>query len=277
MSIISAVLYGILQGLTEFLPVSSSGHLALIQNIFGAEDMESTYLSFTVLLHLGTLAAVIAVYYKDVWEIIKGFFSLLGKLFTGRTKEKLLPGERLFLMLLVATLPLVPGALISGKVEALSRISWLIGAFLILNGVMLWLSDKLSVRRFALEDMKPRHALFIGCIQLIGIMPGISRSGSTITGGLFAGLDRKDAVKFSFLLSVPAILGANVLELPKLINDPLFSENALPYLCGVAAAALSGFAAIRLLQYIAGSKKLSVFSLYCIAVGAAAIIYSVCA
>lgn len=275
MNIITAVLYGIVQGLTEFLPISSSGHLSLLQNIFGT-DIESS-IAFTVLLHLGTLAAVIIAYHKDVWELIKGFFSLLKKLFTGHIKDGLTGGERVLVMLIIATLPLVVGAVLESKVEALSGMSWLIGIFLIFNGFMLWMSDKIAVGNRPLEKGNWRQALFVGLIQLIAVMPGISRSGSTITGGLFAGFSKKDAVRFSFLLSIPAILGANILKLPELIGDPSFSANALPYLCGVLAAALSGFAAIKLLQYISSAKKLSVFSVYCIAVGLAAIIYCVAA
>ena len=275
MNIITAVLYGIVQGLTEFLPISSSGHLSLLQNIFGT-DIESS-IAFTVLLHLGTLAAVIIAYHKDVWELIKGFFSLLKKLFTGHIKDGLTGGERVLVMLIIATLPLAVGAVLESKVEALSGMSWLIGIFLIFNGFMLWMSDKIAVGNRPLEKGNWRQALFVGLIQLIAVMPGISRSGSTITGGLFAGFSKKDAVRFSFLLSIPAILGANILKLPELISDPSFSANALPYLCGVLAAALSGFAAIKLLQYISSAKKLSVFSVYCIAVGLAAIIYCVVA
>ena len=275
MNIVTAVLHGIVQGLTEFLPISSSGHLSLLQNIFGT-DIESS-IAFTVLLHLGTLAAVIIAYHKDVWELIKGFFSLLKKLFTGHIKDGLTGGERVLVMLIIATLPLVVGAVLESKVEALSGMSWLIGIFLIFNGFMLWMSDKIAVGNRPLEKGNWRQALFVGLIQLIAVMPGISRSGSTITGGLFAGFSKKDAVRFSFLLSIPAILGANILKLPELIGDPAFSANALPYLCGVLAAALSGFAAIKLLQYISSAKKLSVFSVYCIAVGLAAIIYCVVA
>lgn len=273
MKIITAVIYGIVQGLTEFLPVSSSGHLSLLQNIFGAGSESS--LSFTVLLHLGTLIAVVIAYRKDVLGLFIGFFSLIKKLFTGHIKDGLTSGERLLVMLIVATLPLIPGAILSDKVEVLSGISWLIGIFLIINGGILWLSDKLTEGNKIIEASGWKQALAVGLVQLIGVMPGISRSGSTITGGLFTGFCRKDAVRFSFLLSIPAILGANILELPELFSDATFSENALPYLCGVLAAAVSGFAAIKLLEYMANSKKMSVFSLYCILVGAAAIIYCI--
>ncbi len=274
MSVITAVIYGIVQGLTEFLPISSSGHLSLISNFFGA-DIEGESLSFTVLLHLGTLAAVIIAYRSDILELIKGFISLVAKLFSGKIRNPLKNGEKLFLMLCVATLPLIVGAVLEEKVEALSGMSWLIGIFLIINGFMLLLADKLAGGDKTLQTGGIKHTLIIGLVQLVGVMPGISRSGSTITGGLFVGFERKDAVKFSFLLSIPAILGANILKLPELISDPTFSENLLPYACGVVAAMMSGLAAIKLLQYIAKSNKLSVFTLYCIAVGIAAIVFSI--
>lgn len=272
MNIITAILYGILQGFTEFLPVSSSGHLSLLQNFFGMENFESSQLTFTVLLHLGTLLAVCIVYYRDIWELIKGFFSLVRKLFTGRIKEKLTYGERLFLMLCVATVPLIPAALFSGYVEFISSVSWAIGTLLILNGIMLFVSDRLSNSRYTLANAPILRAFIVGLVQLFGVLPGISRSGSTITGGLFMGFKKQDAVKFSFLMSIPAIAGANILELKDVMANPLPEGSLLPFICGIVAAALSGLAAIRLLQYITKSKRLSVFSLYCIIIGAIAIV-----
>ncbi|MDL2287694.1 undecaprenyl-diphosphate phosphatase [Eubacteriales bacterium OttesenSCG-928-G02] len=272
MSFLEAVLYGLLQGLAEFLPISSSGHLSLAQNFFGAENLEENYLTFTVLLHLGTLVAVCLVYYKDVWMLIKGFFSLLKKLFTGKIKNGLDQGERLFLLLLIATLPLIPAAIFSKYVENASRISWLIGLFLILNGFMLFLSDKLSNPKYDFSNIKYKNTLVIGLIQLFGVLPGISRSGSTITGGLFMGFKKEDAVKFSFLMSIPAIIGANILELGNLVSSPIPSDSVMPVIAGVLTAIVSGLAAIKLLQYITKNKKLSVFSVYCFIIGITAII-----
>ena len=275
MSVLEGFLYGLLQGFTEFLPVSSSGHLALAQNIFGAKDMETNYLSFTVLLHLGTLAAVVFVYRKDVWLMIKGFFTLMKKLFTSRLSEGLEYGEKLFLLVFIATLPLFAAVLLEDKVEALSSVVWAIGLLLIINGALLYVADRLSKGDLTVSTARPGHALLVGIVQVLAIFPGISRSGATVTGGLFAGFKKEDAVKVSFLMSIPAIAGANVLKLFDLKNDPL-PEGSLPgVICGIAAAVIAGFAAIKLLQYIAKSKKLSVFSLYCVIVGAAAIIYDI--
>ena len=275
MTILQGIFYGILQGLTEFLPVSSSGHLALAQNIFGAENMEDSYLTFTVLLHLGTLVTVLFVYRKDVWQMIKGACALIKKLFTHRLKEGLEYGEKLFLLVLIATLPLIPAVLLADKVEYISSVCWAVGALLILNGALLYVADRFGKYETVVQTATPGHALLVGFMQVFGILPGISRSGATITGGLLAGFKKEDAVKISFLMSIPAIAGANVLKIFGLKDNPL-PEGALPaVLCGIAAAVVSGFAAIKLLEYMAKSKRLSVFSLYCVIIGAAAIIYDI--
>ena len=271
MSVWKAIFLGLLQGFTEFLPVSSSGHLAVAQNFFGFDSGQSV--TFTVLLHLGTLAAVCIMYRRDVWMIIKGFFTLVGKLFTGRLRrEGLESGERLFLLLALATLPLLPAVLLESYVESLSAVSWAVGVLLLVNGAILFLSDKLSSGRESLDTAGPGKALLVGVVQMVAIFPGISRSGSTITGGLFAGFRREDAVRFSFLLSIPAILRRQPAQsFPDLFETGLGGESALPMLLGVAAALLSGIAAIRLLRYITKNKSFTPFSIYCALAGAAVI------
>ena len=272
MSIIEGIIYGVIQGITEFLPISSSGHLALIQNFFGAVDMESNYLTFTVLLHLGTLAVVIAVFRYDVWEMIKGFFTLIAKICRGRLSDGLTYGERVFILVFIATLPLIIAVPFSDSVEVFSSASWLVGLMLLINGGLLYVSDKLTNEKLTIKRAYPKHALIIGFVQLIGIMPGISRSGSTIVGSLFLGFRKQDAVKLSFLMSIPAIAGANLLKLTDLASNPL-PDNSIPaVIAGVAAAVISGLFAIRLLEYIAKNKKMSVFSLYCVIIGTSAII-----
>ena len=193
MSIWKAIFLGLLQGFTEFLPVSSSGHLAVAQNFFGFDSSQSV--SFTVLLHLGTLAAVCIMYRRDVWMLLKGFFTLVGKLCTGRLRrEGLQNGERLFLLLALATLPLLPAVFLEEYVESLSAVSWAVGVLLLLNGAILFISDKLAFGTESLETAGPGKALLVGVVQMFAIFPGISRSGSTFTGGLFAGFRREDAV-----------------------------------------------------------------------------------
>lgn len=278
MTIPEGIAYGLLQGITEFLPVSSSGHLALAQNFFGGNAGGDGYFTFMIFLHLGTLAAVIAAYYKDVFGIVKAFFTLAAKLFRGKLKEGLDKSEKLFLLLAAATLPLFAAAVFADKIENLINLSRVIGGLLIINGVMLFLADKIKRPPVSLGEeqngkhAKPSHALIIGFFQLLGVLPGISRSGSTITGGLAVGLERTDAVKFSFLMSIPAIAGANILELFKIKSHPLPAGSSPAVIIGVLTAAAAGMGAIKLLQYMAKNKKLTYFSVYCIIAGSSAII-----
>lgn len=273
MSIIEAVLYGIIQGVAEFLPISSSGHLALAQNFFGTEAENG--FAFNIALHLATLLSVCVVFRKDVFALIKGFFSLVKKLFTGRLKQGLDSGERLFLMLCVATLPLIPVKLLGldETVEEISAVSWLIGILLMINGTLLFVSDRLKQTELKAENGGYLRPLGVGIVQaLIGIMPGISRSGSTITGGRIFGFTREEAVRFSFLMSIPAILGACVTELPDLFSEGMSADMLVPVIVGATVAAAVGFFAIKLLQYISKNKGFAVFSVYSVIIGASAII-----
>lgn len=272
MSILEAVLYGLIQGVAEFLPISSSAHLSLAQNFFGTESAEQ-FFSFNILLHFATLIAVFVMYYRDVGCLFTGFFSLCGRAFTKkRRKGALKADERLFLMICLATLVLVPAALLSDSVKALADISWAIGVLLIVNGVMLFVSDRLNKAALSLEAAPLIRSLYIGLFQLVGILPGISRSGATITGGLFNGLKREDAVRFSFLMSIPAILGANILELTD-INGGFFEQvGVVPCLAGMLAALASGIFAIKLLQVFARKGSFTPFAVYSLVVGSAAVI-----
>lgn len=273
MSIIEATLYGIIQGVAEFLPISSSGHLALAQNFFGTEAENG--FAFNIALHLATLLSVCVVFRKDVFALIKGFFSLVKKLFTGRLKQGLDSGERLFLMLCVATLPLIPIKLLGldETVEEISTVSWVIGILLIINGTLLFVSDRLKQTELKAENGGYLRPLGVGIVQaLIGILPGISRSGSTITGGRIFGFSREEAVRLSFLMSIPAILGACVTELPDLFSEGMSADMLAPVIVGATVAAAVGFFAIKLLQYISKNKGFAVFSVYSIIIGASAII-----
>jgi undecaprenyl-diphosphatase len=276
MGVIEAIIYGIIQGIAEFLPISSSGHLALAQNFFGTQTENG--FAFGVALHLATLVSVCVVFRKDVFSLFKGFFSLMKKLFTGKLGQGLDSGEKLFLMLCIATLPLIPVKLLGldETVEAISGISWMIGILLIVNGVMLFVSDRLKSADISAENGGYLRPLGVGVVQaLVGIMPGISRSGSTITGGRIFGFSREEAVRFSFLMSIPAILGACVTELPDLFAEGVTADMLMPVIVGAVTAAVVGFFAIKLLQYISKNKGFAVFSVYCVIIGAAAIIADV--
>ena len=279
MKLLYSILLGIIQGLGEFLPISSSGHLALAQSLFGLEVADNT-LAFNVLLHLGTLLAVFIIFYKDIFELIKAFFSLVGKLFHKKFKlSDYTVHERFVILLFVAVIPLVPAALLSDYVELLSTMPIVVGAILILNGVLLFVSDKFAKGSKSMEDATPMNALVVGLCQVVAILPGLSRSGSTITGGLTQGFSRPLAVKFSFILSIPAILGAAVLELPDLIAETTSGSVSgtlwLTYLAGALAAMLVGILAIKLVSWISEHATFKGFSYYCFTVGTIAIVMGI--
>ncbi len=275
MSIWEAIFYGIIQGLTEFLPVSSSGHLAMLQNILGfGQEMDAV--AFNVLLHLGTLIAVFAVYYKDIFGLVKAFFSLCGKLFRGNFKmSQYALHEKLVVYIIIGTIPLIPMILIEDYLDMVSGYLVIIGALLIFNGLVLMISDKLSRGNKTLDEMKPKNAILIGLCQAVALLPGISRSGSTITGGLLNGLERPDAVRFSFLLSIPAILGASVLKLPEFFAEIPDSKTLAVYMVGAAVSAVVGICAIKLLSYISKKSNFRIFSYYCFAAGVFAVAWSI--
>ena len=275
MDIVSAVILGLIQGIAEFLPISSSAHLALAHNIFGLTSPDSgSNITFDVLLHLGTLIAVFIVYRKDILDLIRSFFSLCKKVFTGKCKfRELSANEKFVIYILIATLPLLVAVLFNDYVEALSGYSKVIGGILIFNGIVLLLSDRLGSGIRGIEETKPRNALIVGLCQMCAVVPGLSRSGSTITGGLFQGFRRDYAVKFSFILSIPAILGANILKVKDVIETGATAAEWGIYALGAAVAALSGIAAMKFLIFISKKANFTYFAYYCFIVGLLAIIF----
>ncbi|MBQ8287358.1 MAG: undecaprenyl-diphosphate phosphatase [Clostridia bacterium] len=277
MTIWESIFYGIVQGVAEFLPISSSGHLAIFQGVFGTGDPDAN-ISFNVLLHLGTLIAVFIVYWRDIAQLISAFFSLCGKLLRGNFKlSSYTENERFVIFILIATLPLIPAALIEGYISALSSYIIIVGVILLFNAVLLFFSDKMAKGNKTLSEVKPRNALVVGLCQLLATLPGLSRSGSTITGGLTQGFERPLAVKFSFILSIPAILGACVLKLPDFFETASAesSEQLLIYLAGALVAALIGIAAMKLLTYISKRSNFRIFSYYCVIAGIFAIVWGI--
>lgn len=269
MTTLQAVFYGILQGLAEFLPISSSGHLALAHTFFGASDAE--HLAFDVLLHFATLLSIAVSFRKDVSALFGGGLSVAARVFR-RTKEPLSDRERLFLYLCAASVPLLPASLFADRIEALGRSAVLVGALLICNGILLLVSDALPAGTRRPERLGYLRALFIGCTQTFGILPGISRSGSTITGGRIGGLNGESAVRFSFLLSIPAVLGASVLELPSFFAHGIEPAMRLPCLVGFLTAFFTGLGAIRLLRFCSERRGFTFFGLYTIAIGLIAVL-----
>lgn len=271
-----SIIYGIVQGLTEFLPVSSSGHLAVFQNLFGKISDNLSSVTFTLLLHVGTLAAVILVYYKDVWELIKSFFSIVKKIFTRKFKFSTLnQSEKFFVLLFMALIPLLLGAVLEDTVEIVSAYTFAVGILWIINGIMLYVLEKLNKKPVEFESIKPKKAFVVGLYQLAAIFPGISRSGMTITGGIMNGFNREFAVKFSFILSIPAILGSVVVTVLKDAESIALGSDMGLIFAGMIASFVSGLAAIKLLNYITKKSSFKVFAYYCVAVGVAAIVFDI--
>ena len=262
MGYFEAVVLGLLQGLAEFLPISSSGHLALAQSLFGVEA--DKVLLFAVLLHLGTLIAVFDVYWKDIWELIVELCVTIKDLCTGkglRLEER--PVRKLGVMIIVATIPTaVIGLLFNDFFEGLYSSMVAVGIGFLITGVLMFLAEKMGSANRDIRKMNCRNALFIGVLQGIAIYPGISRSGSTLVGGLTTGLKREFAVKFAFLISIPSILGSVVLEAPKALEGDLDTALLGPILAGMLVAAVSGYFAIKTMIRIVSNKKLSYFSYY---------------
>ena len=274
MTYFEAVILGLVQGLAEFLPISSSGHLALLQQWFDID--ENKVLLFAVLLHVGTLISVFIVYWKDIWELIVELCLTIKDLLTGkglRLEER--PVRKLGVMIIVATIPTaIIGILFNDLFDKLYTSVLPIGIGLIITGFLLVLAERTGNSNRGIDKMNFSNALFIGTVQGIAICPGISRSGSTLFGSLICNLDRKFAVKFVFLISIPSILGSAIMETPEAIKAGFDMAQLGPVLVGMAVAAVSGLIAIKTMIKIVSDKKLSYFSYYVWALGAAVVIYS---
>ncbi|WP_297209137.1 undecaprenyl-diphosphate phosphatase [uncultured Flavonifractor sp.] len=276
MTYLLSVLMGIIQGVAEFLPISSSGHLALFQTFFGMENMEEKYMLFTVLLHFGTLISVCVVYWRDIVEMIREFFlgiaALAGKRDTGVAPP---PARRMVMLIIVATLPLFVMVLLQDVINQLFSNSIMVSCALLATGFILFFSDRLAKGHKTARNATLVDALIVGCGQALAVIPGLSRSGTTISVGMLRGFDRSFAVRFSFLMSLPAILGANILEVKDAV-DAGFNVEELPmYLVGVAVAAVVGYFAIRLVKSLSDKGKFGKFAYYCWAVGLGSLIAGV--
>ena len=264
MTLGSAILLGFIQGVAEFLPISSSGHLSVLQNIFHIQTAENGHMFFDVLLHLGTLFAVIAAYWSDVKSIVSdtlGFIRSFRLPEYPNSKPRRYPGARLLLMMFFATLPLIVVLPINDLVESLYYKTWFIGIAFIITGCILYVSDRMPKGRKNSRTMTVLDAVIIGICQCVATIPGISRSGTTLTAGVSRGLDRDFAMKFSLLLSIPAVLGANILSLFKSLST-LNTAYIGEYLAGMLTAAVSGYFSIILLRMLIRSGKYGRFSLY---------------
>lgn len=256
MTTLEAVILGIVQGLTEFLPVSSSGHLVIFQHLFAINEPP---LTFDILVHLGTLVAVFVAFWPDISAILRR------------------PFTKLTYLILVGIIPAgLAGYFLAPFFEKAFESMLIVGLGLIFTGFILKWSEGISRRIIFYKDINDtsyRDALFIGFLQALAILPGISRSGSTIAAGLIAGLDRQFAAHLSFLLSIPVIFGAAVFEL-KDLNAGNISANLLPYILGPLVAAVCGYFAIKVVLRLVNQGNLSMFSYYCWAVAAFALTWA---
>lgn len=290
MNLLEAIFMGILQGVTEFLPVSSSGHLAILKNLIGLKDVG---LAFDILLHLGTLIAVFVAFRKDIWELIVNGIGIIcdaciniGRLIKNRfikDKSKKLqykkiletPYRRFVMLVIVSTIPTgIMGILLNDKVENMGKHLIIPGICLLITGVLLLIADSLPSGKKDEKTVSYPNALFVGICQGLATLPGISRSGTTITACLGCGLNKEFAVKYSFIMSIPVILGAAVLEVPALANESLLASQWASYITGMAFAAVVGYICIKTMLKIVKNKKFKGFAYYCFAMGVFAIIMS---
>ena len=267
MTYLTAFLLGLVQGVAEFLPISSSGHLAIAQNLLGLESAGSVPEFFDVLLHLGTLIAVFAAYWKDICEMVVEFFRGIGDLAHRSTPSPVPPARRLILLIVVGTLPLFAVLPIRKTVQSLGDNMAFVGAALIVTGFLLFLCDRVRKGRKTERSATWLDALLVGVGQAVATLPGVSRSGMTITAGCFVGYERRFAVRFSFLLSIPAVLGANILSIGDAVKAGINGAEVPMYLVGVVTAAVVGYLCIRLLKYVADKGRFGAFAYYCWAVG----------
>lgn len=273
MTYFSAIFLGLVQGIAEFLPISSSGHLAFFQEVVGIANGEEN-MFFDVLLHLGTLVAVFVAYWSEIKALILEFFTMIGvrKLPKGQKPDRL--SRRMILFIILGTLPLFLVLPVKDRVEGLYSNAIFIGCAFLITGLLLFLSDRFNHGNKDIKSASILDVLIVGVGQALATVPGISRSGTTISAGLSRGFGREFAVKFSFLLSIPAVLGANILSLIDAIQEGIDWSLMPMYLAGVAVAAISGYLAIRLLKYISQKGSFGGFCYYCWGIGLVTLILS---
>ena len=264
MDILQAIIIGLVQGLTEFLPVSSSAHLIFVQQALGLTDVP---LAFDVLLHAGTLVAVFIYFYNDIIQMIKGFFLSLIDLKEGEFMSEIKrdPYKKLAWLTIIATIPIgVVGLLFNDVVEELFGGLTVPAFLLLITGCLLYFSQRMNSGKINVQNISTKEALVMGCGQALAILPGLSRSGTTIASGLFVGLDKEFAAKFSFILSIPAILGAAVVQLKDLSGANI---ELSAYVAGFIVAVISGYIAISFLLKLVRERSLDIFAFYCWIVG----------
>ncbi len=263
MNALQALILGLVQGLTEFIPVSSSGHLVLVPWLFGWNEMDpALVLPFDTMVHLGTLVAVLAVFWRDFVTLAIAWLASI------RQRSLAVPRAKAAWALVIGSVPAaVLGILAEDLFESLFHAPVWAAAFLLVTAGLLWAGERWVAQPLALENLGGRHALFIGAFQALAIAPGISRSGATISAGRFLGMNRSEAARFSFLLATPVIAGAGLLQLVKLADAGGLGSHTSAMLIGFTASLVSGYLVIRLLLRYLQRHSLLPFAAYCAAVG----------
>lgn len=262
MNLIQAIILGIVQGATEYIPVSSSAHLVLVPWLLGWPDAP---FEFEVLVQWGTLVGVLVYFWNDLWSIVRGVLQGLWRRRPLETFE-----ARLGWYIVLATMPAVAvGLLFKSKIEPFFASPQATAALLLGTAALLAAAEYFGRRARTLENLTWLDALAVGLWQVVALLPGVSRSGATITGGVLRGLDRPSAARFSFLLSVPALVGAGVLAIKDLLEAGSLSAQGPALAAGSVAAAISGYVCIRWLLSYLQRGRLYVFAVYCAIVGVA--------
>lgn len=267
MSIIGAIIQAIIQGLTEFLPISSSGHLALYQHIAKMPPESASFLS--AILHLGTLMSVFIAFRNMILKLILEFISMVRDIFTKKfTFKSMSEYRKMVIMLIVALIPLLVIFPLKGVYEKFVTGGGiaLLGLCFVLTSVVLYISDRCVKGKKTAKNMTHKEAAAIGIAQAIAVLPGISRSGSTISVSLLMGLSKRFAVQFSFILGIPAILASGILEIMDAVKSTA-SIEILPLIIGFVVSAITGLVAIKMIAWLIESDKFTIFAYYTLSLG----------
>lgn len=261
MTLFQSIILGIFQGISEFLPISSSGHLVILQHFFGIKEGN---LFFTEMLHFGTLISIVIVYFNDIINIIVEFFKMLGDGIKNKKFKITNDYQKLALLIIIGSIPTaIIGLLFEDFFEKLYSSSLLpIGIAFLVTGFLLWIANKKPNETKKVKEMTILDSLIVGTFQGIAIIPGISRSGSTIVAGLFRGFDRSLATEFSFLLALPATFGAGLLGIMDVIKTGSKTTVDAPLIIGILLSTIVGILAIKFLIKVLKKNKLHYFSYY---------------
>lgn len=275
MNILNAIIQGIIQGLTEFLPVSSSGHLAVFQYFFGGTDDNG--LLFDIVLHLGTLVATCIAFRKRIWALILEVGRIFRDIFTGKFfKVKMDGNRREIIMMIISLLVLIPFAPFKDFIEKAGNYPVLLGFLFIYTSIILFISDRCKKSNIDREHIMPKHALIIGAFQGVALLPGVSRSGSTICSALFCGFKRNLAVEYSFILGIPTILASCILEIAEYAQafhaGTAEAIDVPSYVVGFIVSGVVGLLAIKMVNWVVNSNKFIIFSVYTFILGLVVII-----